>query len=313
MTTTHDLRSVRRVRRQRESAPGRPVWMEKPTLFGRIGKIGTLALVVALVTFPFLIVVSTSLSSQAELTRNGGFVFFPTEPTFEAYRAIQAGGIVTRALLVSIAVTAIGATLSLVVTVLTAYGLSRRGSLWQQKLMIFVLLTFLFSPGIIPSYLMVKQLGLLDSYASLILPVALSAFNVVIMRGFFMSIPQELLDAARIDGASEWKTLTRIVLPLSKAVVAVVGLFYAVGYWNSFFSAMLYLSDSAKWPLQLILRTYVLQGSPLSGSDLGAEIAAPQQAIQMAVVVIAIVPIVCVYPFLQRHFTKGMLTGAVKG
>ena len=149
--------------------------------------------------------------------------------------------------------------------------------------------------------------------AALIVPTAVSAFNVVIVRGFFMGIPQELMDSSRIDGASEWLTLRRIVLPLSKAVIAVVGLFYAVGYWNSFFNALLYLNEQTKWPLQLVLRSYVLQGSPLAGADSGSSVPPPQQAVQMAVVVIAIVPILAVYPFLQRHFTKGVLTGAVKG
>lgn len=303
----------------REDRPGRrrhterPVWMEEPSLAGRLVKGLALAVIVILVLFPFLVVISTSLSTQAELTRNGGFVLVPRDPTLEAYRSIFRGGIVTRALTVSIGITVVGTCVSLVTTVLTAYGLSRRGTLGSRPLLMFVLLTFLFTPGIIPSYLMIKQLGLLDSYAALILPTALSAFNVVIVRGFFMGIPQELLDSARIDGAGEWQTLRRIVLPLSKAVMAVVGLFYAVGYWNSFFNALLYLNDSTKWPLQLVLRTYVVQGSPLAGVDIGGAVPPPQQAVQMAVVVIAIVPILCVYPFLQRHFTKGVLTGAVKG
>lgn len=290
----------------------RPMWMEEPTIPGRIGKATALALVVLLVTFPFLVVLSTSLSSQAELTRNGGFVLVPTEPSLDAYRAVLSGGIVTRALIVSICITAVGTAVSLLATVMTAYGLSRPGTLWHRPLLMIVLLTFLFSPGMIPSYLVVKQLGLLDTYAALILPTAIVAFNVIIIRGFFMGIPMELLDSARIDGASEWQTLTRIVLPLSKAAIAVIGLFYAVGYWNSFFNALLYLTDSQKWPIQLVLRTYVLQGSPLGEADAGA-VSAPQQAVQMAVVVIAIMPILCVYPFLQRHFAKGVMTGAVKG
>lgn len=301
--------TARRPRR----ANDRPVWMEEPSPAGRLGKGVTLVIVVLLVVFPFLIVISSSLSGQAELTRNGGFVLIPTQPTLDAYRAVLSGGIVSRAVLVSVGVTVVGTVLSLIVTVLTAYALSRRGTFAQRPLLAVVLLTFLFTPGIIPSYLLVKQVGLLDSYASLILPTAISAFNVVIIRGFFMGLPQELIDSARIDGASEWQTLTRIVLPLSKAVIAVVGLFYAVAYWNSFFSALLYLDDASKWPLQLVLRAYVLQGSPLTGLDSGGGPPPPQQAVQMAVVVIAVIPIVCVYPFLQRHFTKGVLTGAVKG
>ena len=149
----------------------------------------------------------------------------------------------------------------------------------------------------------------------MILPTALSAFNLVIMRGFFMGLPTELYDGARIDGAGEFRILGQIVVPLSKAVIAVVGLFYAVGYWNAWFNALLYLNDSHKWPLQLVLRTYVLQGQSLGDSSAAAsgEAPPPQQAVQAAVVIVALVPILLVYPFLQRHFTKGVLTGAVKG
>ncbi|MFJ7625195.1 carbohydrate ABC transporter permease [Streptomyces sp. NPDC097595] len=292
----------------------RPAWMERPTPLGNTAKSLVLAAIVLAVVFPFLIVISTSLAGQAEISEGGGFVLWPSHPTFEAYRSVLSGGIVTRAVLVSAAVTLAGTAISLTVTVLTAYGLSRSGTALHRPLLLIVLLTFLFTPGIIPSYLVVKQLGLLDNYASLILPTAISAFNVVIVRGFFQGIPQELLDSARIDGAGEWRILRTMVLPLSKAVVAVVGLFYAVAYWNAFFSATLYLSDSTKWPLQLVLRTYVLQGAPLAGMDQGAgDVPPPQQAVQMAVVVLAIIPILCVYPFVQRHFAKGVLTGAVKG
>jgi multiple sugar transport system permease protein/putative aldouronate transport system permease protein len=166
-----------------------------------------------------------------------------------------------------------------------------------------------------PSFLVVKQFGLIDSLWSLIVPTMLSAFNVIVVRSFFVSLPAELTDAAKIDGAGEFAIFTRIALPLSKAVVAVVGLFYGVGYWNSFFNAVLYINDAAKWPLQLVLRTYVVDGSQMSSEQLAAmsEAAPPQTTIQMAILLISIIPILIVYPFLQRHFTKGVLTGAVKG
>jgi putative aldouronate transport system permease protein len=175
-----------------------------------------------------------------------------------------------------------------------------------------VLFTLLFAPGLIPSYLMVKELGLIDSYWALILPVCVNAFNVIVVRSFFMDIPQELIDSARIDGASEFTILNKIVLPLSRAVIAVVSLFYAVGYWNAFFNAVLYLNDNSKWPLQLVLRTFVVQGQTYQQS-LDGSIPPPQAALQMAILVVSIVPILIVYPFLQKHFAKGMLTGAVKG
>jgi ABC-type glycerol-3-phosphate transport system permease component len=175
-----------------------------------------------------------------------------------------------------------------------------------------VLFTFLFTPGIIPLYLMVKQLGMLDSYWALILPTAINVFNFVIVRGFVQNIPQELIDAARIDGAGEWRILWTIVTPLSRGVLAVVGLFYGVGYWNAYFNAVIYLNDTEKWPLQLIIRSFVLQGQSdfNNTTDL---LPPPQEAMQMALLVVSIIPILIVYPFLQRHLKKGVLTGAVKG
>lgn len=262
--------------------------------------------------YPMLAVLATSLSTREEIAANGGLVLFPTKPSLEAYRLILSGGIVTQALVRSIGITVVGTTLSLAVTVMMAYALSRR-DLWGGRFFLMTaLLTMLFSAGIIPNFLVVKQLGLLDTYASLILPGVISAFNLIVIRSFFMNIPQELLEAARIDGAGDVKILLRIVLPLSKGVLAVIGLFYGVGYWNSFFNAMLYL-DSDKWPLSMILRQYVLLGSPLQDSAAGAEVAAPSQAIQMAVVVTSLIPILIAFPFVQRFFTAGVITGAVKG
>lgn len=295
----------------RFAGEARPAWAGRPTLWGSGFRAIAVILLCAVVLFPFLIVISTSLATQDQINANGGFVIFPTEVSFQAYEQIFNGGVVTRALLVSALVTITGTAISLLTTVLAAYGLSRTGSLFQKPLLTIVLLTFLFAPGIIPLYLMVKQMGLLNNYWALILPVAVNAFNLVIVRGFFMNIPKELMEAARIDGAGEWRTLFQIVAPLSKAVIAVVGLFYAVSYWNAFFSAMLYLNDSTMWPLQLVLRTYVLQSTPLVSDTLAT--LPPAQSIQMAIVVIAVLPIVAVYPFLQRHMSKGVLTGAVKG
>jgi ABC-type glycerol-3-phosphate transport system permease component len=171
----------------------------------------------------------------------------------------------------------------------------------------------LFTPGIIPSYLVVKELGLLGSYAALILPVAINVFNLVVMRQFFMEIPEELLDSARIDGASELRILWSIVIPLAKPVIAVIGLFYAVSYWNAFFHALLYLNDHSQWPLQLIVRMYVLQGSSLAAAGAGDGTPLAPQSLQMAVVILAVIPILMIYPFLQRYFTSGVLSGAIKG
>lgn len=269
----------------------------------------------AVVLVPFLAVVSTSLADQQQVTDSGGYVLWPDRPNLDAYRAILSGGVVTRALTVSIGITVVGTLLSLTCVTLLAYALSRPGTFAHKPILLTVLFTLLFSPGMIPMYLTVRQLGLLDSYWSLILPTMAGAFQVIIMRAFFMEVPGELLDSARIDGANELQILTRIVLPLSKAVLAVVGLFNAVAYWNAFFNAVLYINDTEKWPLQLVLRTYVVDNAAIGvdTADIAGTYMPPAQSLQMAILVISLVPIALVYPFLQRHFAKGILIGAVKG
>lgn len=304
---TADLRRPARVKDS-----GRPPWMEKPTRIGLIGKGLVLTLVVAAVAYPLMGVVGTSFASQADIIRSPGLVLWPDHPTLEAYRTVLGGGVVTRALLISIGVTLAGTLCSVLVTIGMAYGLSRRDVTGSRFILMTALLTMLFDPGIIPKFLTVKELGLYDTLASLVLPTLVSAFNLVVLRSFFMNLPEELYDAARVDGAGDFRILVRIVLPLSKAVLAVISLFYAVTYWNAFFNAMLYLDDSENWPLAMVLRTFVLQGQSLEGASAGESLA-PQQSVQMAVLVIAVVPILCVYPFLQRYFTRGVLTGAIKG
>lgn len=293
----------------------RPPWLERPTPAAQALKVAVIAVIVLVVVYPFASVLATSFASPDDILRGDGMVIFPMHPTLDAYRTILIGGVVTHAVWVSVGITLVGTLFSLAATIAMAYGLSRPGVVGSRPILMIALFTLMFTPGIIPSYLIVKQLGLLNNYAALILPVAISAFNMIVMRGFFMGIPRDLLDAARIDGAGDFHILTRIVLPLSKAVIAVVGLFYAVSYWNAFFNALLYLNDSSSWPLQLVLRLYVLQGAPLPGTQAlteGQNVPA-DQSVLMAVIVIAMVPILMVYPFLQRYFTKGMLTGAVKG
>ncbi|HLZ28184.1 MAG TPA: carbohydrate ABC transporter permease [Chloroflexota bacterium] len=275
-------------------------------------KTAVFVVVILAVLYPFLSVLATSLASEPDVIQNGGLVIWPEHPTLSAYRTIFQGGVVTRAIEVSIGITVIGTLLSMAVTTAMAYGLSRR-IVGGRFFLLMALTTILFTPGIIPNYLAVKQYGLLNSYAALILPILVNAFNLIVLRQFFMNIPSELLDAAKIDGANDWDILLQIVIPLSKAVLAVVALFYAVFYWNDFFRALLYLNDSAMWPLQLVLRLYVVQGAPLPGAGDVAENAPPLESIQMAVVVVAMIPILMVYPFLQRYFTRGVLSGAIKG
>ena len=296
----------------------RPVWEEKPTPVGQAAKGTALTVIVLAVLFPIWSVLVTSLSSRETINDAGGMVFIPKGFDPSAYVTIFSGGQVTRAVGISILVSVVGTAFSLVLTVLAAYGLSRPGTVAHRPLLFLFLLTFLIYPGLVPSYLVVTELGLKDRLWALIVPTAVSVFNLVVIRAFFQGIPSELIDSARIDGAGEFRILWRIVLPLSKAVIAVVGLFYAVGYWNVFFNALLYINDNDKWPIQRVLQSFILAGqspqvSGSTGNLPGVTPYPPTLAIKMAVVVVTVVPAVLVYPFVQRHFTKGVIIGAIKG
>ncbi|PCC40772.1 ABC transporter permease [Brachybacterium alimentarium] len=286
--------------------------MEKPGPMVRVVKVLAIALIVLIMLYPFVYVIVASVTPPGETLRFG---ILPTGWTLDAYRSVLAGRIIPRALLVSIGITGVGTVLSVAFTTMLAFGLTRTREIPGSKGVLYVaLFTMLFGAGLIPNFLLVKSLGMLDTYAALIVPGLISAFNMLVVRNFFMQIPQELTDSARIDGASDLQVFLRIMLPLSKAVIAVIALFYAVGYWNNFFSALIYLNDTSKWPIQLVLNTYAVQGSPIGQvENPNAAGAVTPQAIQMAIVVLATVPILCIYPFAQRFFTKGVLTGAVKG
>lgn len=296
----------------------RAVWEERPSIAGQTGKGAALTAVVLAVLVPLWVVLLTSISTEKTITNAGGLVLVPGEISLRAYEEILSGGVVTRAVLVSLGITFVGTSLSVTLTALAAYGLSRPGSVGHRPILMVVLLTFLFAPGLIPTYLTVQALGLLNTYWALILPGAVWAFNLVVLRSFFMGIPGELLDSARIDGAGDFRILLTIVLPLSKAAIAVIALFYGVGYWNAWFNALLYIDDNTMHPLSLFLRNYVLQGAPIPGVDASETSSlgdgpVPSLAIKMAVVAIATIPVMFVYPFVQRHFTKGVIIGAIKG
>ncbi|ROO61108.1 putative aldouronate transport system permease protein [Micromonospora sp. Llam0] len=304
--------------RGRRPGVGRPVWEEPPSPVGQGVKGLVLATMVLAVIFPLWSVLVTSLASRETINATGGMVVIPREIDLSAYVNIFSGGQISRAVWVSTLVTVVGTTFSLVLTVLAAYGLSRKDSLAHRPLLFLFLLTFLIYPGMVPSYLVVTGLGLKNSLWALILPTAISVFNLVVIRAFFMNVPAELIDAARIDGAGEFRILWRIMLPLSRAVIAVVGLFYAVGYWNAYFNAVLYIDDNDKWPIQRVLQSYILAGqSPsVTGAPVnipGVTAYPPTLAVKMAVVVITVLPAVVIFPFVQRHFTKGVITGAIKG
>lgn len=208
----------------------------------------------------------------------------------------------------------VGTIINLIMTTLGAYPLSRRNLHGRNFVMAFIVFTMFFSGGLIPAYLNIRELGLFDTRWALILPGAVNAFNLIVMRTFFQSIPDSLIESAKIDGAHDFKVLWKIVLPLSMPVLAVMTLFYAVGHWNSWFSAMIYLQDRSLFPLQLILREILIQSSAqnMLTNATQDEVHRISESIKYATIIVATVPILMIYPFLQRYFVKGVMIGALK-
>lgn len=261
---------------------------------------------------PFLYVLAVSFTSPHEVAK-GGLILFPKEWSLSAYRYIFSTNTLIRSLFVTILVTVVGTFINLFMTSVMAYPLSRKRLRGRQGIMLMVLFTMLFSGGMIPMYFIVKYMGLTNTLWSLMIPTAISAFNLIVLKNFFQNIPDELEDSAKIDGSNDLGVFFRIVLPLSGPAIATFALFYAVDHWNTFFNAVLYINDNTKWPLQVYLREIVILAQSRIG-DAGFDEAQIQPlTIRMAVVVFATVPILCVYPFLQKHFTKGVMLGSVKG
>ena len=261
---------------------------------------------------PFVNVLASSLATPGELATRP-FILWPETFTLDAYRYILSTPTIFRALGVSAVVTIGGTMISLILTAFMAYALSKKHLTGRRVINFMVLFTMLFAGGMIPTFIVVKNLGLIDSLWSLIIPVAINAFNFIIMRSFFQGIPESLEEAARIDGCSEFGVFWRIVLPLSMASIATIGLFYAVFYWNTYQSAVLYINSSEKWPIQVLLRQIVIVASGLNASESSVDIVPPAQSVRMAVIFVATLPMLIVYPFVQRYFVKGALVGSVKG
>lgn len=261
---------------------------------------------------PFIYVVAGSFATELELTTRS-FFLIPQTFTLEAYQYIFQTGTVINAMIRTVGVTIVGTLVHLFFTFTMAYALSKpflRGRSVVLKLVIF---TMLFGGGMIPTYMLIKNLNMLNTYWALILPGAISPFNLMIVRNNFQEFPTELIEAAKIDGCSEIQTFIRIVLPLSKPTIATFTLFYAVGLWNDFFSSFLYIADSNKWTIQVILRQITLMSATSLDSVVENIIEVPKKAVKLAAITITTFPILCVYPFLQKHFAKGMMVGSIKG
>lgn len=261
---------------------------------------------------PFLYVVAVSVTPESEVLRRG-IVIIPESFTFAAYKEVFISHGIGQAYKITLFRTVVGTALNVLFTIIAAYPLSKKYLPGRSSFLIFIVFTMMFGGGLIPTYLLVRSLGLLDSPWVLIIPNLISAFNLVIIKGFFEQLPAEIEESARVDGASELQSLWRIILPLSLPVLATVSLFYAVGHWNSYFDAIVYLNDSNLMPLQVVLRNILLNVATQSADSIANSGTVSQFAVQMAAVVVTTVPILIVYPFMQKHFTKGVLMGSIKG
>lgn len=261
---------------------------------------------------PFLNVIASSFASTQEMVEKR-FILFPTTFSLDAYKYILSTPTIFKGLGVSVGVTLIGTVLSMALTALMAYGLSRSYLYGRNSINFIVVFSMLFSGGMIPTFLVVKSVHLIDSYWSMIIPTAINAFNLIIMRNFFQSLPDALEESAKIDGCTDFGVFFKIMLPLSLPSIATISLFYGVAYWNTYMSAILYINDSLKWPIQVLLRQIVIVSSGMQGDNSSVDIIPPAQTIKMAVIVIATLPMLAAYPFVQRHFVKGAMLGSVKG
>lgn len=270
-----------------------------------------LSIVGILTLYPFWDAFVVSLSPIEEYLKTS-IHLWPTKISIEPYSYM----LNLRELWISywntIIVTVVGTSLNMLMTIMTAYVLSKKDLKGQRIIMFFIIFTMMFSGGLIPLYIVIKNLKMMNSLAALIIPTAMSTYNLIILRNFFYSIPQSLEEAAMIDGCSEIGILFKIVIPISKPAITTITLFYAVTNWNQFFSAVLYIYDKNKWPLQLFLRSLLFENDMAYQAG-GESLFMLGQPMKMAAVMMAIIPIMCVYPFFQKHFTKGVMLGAVKG
>ena len=281
-----------------------------------------IALVAIICLIPFLMVVVGSFTAEKEIIANG-FSFFPKELSLEAYKtALKEPMAILRAYGITISLTIIGTACGLFIVAMTAYVLQRKDFKWRNKFSFYFYFTTLFSGGLVPWYiLMVKYLGLKDSYLSLLLPPLLSVFNIIIMKSYMSGIPQALTESAKIDGAGDFTIFMKVILPLVKPALATIGMFIALGYWNDWYNSMLFINNENLYSLQYYLykivnnieayKTILAQAG--GGTSLGSTINMPSESLKMALTIIVTGPIILVYPFIQKYFVSGVTIGAVKG
>lgn len=263
--------------------------------------------------YPLWYVFVSSLSDGNYLVGHSGFLLFPIKATTIAYKRVFENPMIRRSYFNTVIIVIVGVTINLIMTSLCAYALSRKDFKLKKALNIYIIITMFIGGGLIPMYLIVKGIGLLNSLWALILPGCISTYNMIIMRTNFSSVPRSLEESARIDGANDFHILFKIYLPVCKAIIAVMILFYGVGHWNSWFSAMIYLRDRSLFPLQLILREILVDNSISNMLEGEFDSIGISESIKYATIIVATLPILFVYPFIQRYFVKGMMIGSLKG
>ena len=268
--------------------------------------------VVIVTLYPFWYICVGSVSSIGHIMK-GNFLLWPDQFSLSTYRYVLANPRIPRAYMNTIFLTVVGTAISMVLTTLGSYVLSKKYLPGRKTLTLFVVFTMLFGGGLIPFYMTVRSLGMIDTIWALIFPSAISSYNMIIMRNFLMTIPASIEESAQIDGARHFRILLRIYLPLSLPVMATITLFYAVGYWNAVFNAIIFLNKQDNQPVQVILREVLIQAR----SDLlqfeDFRLNAPVETVKMALIVVTVAPIIMIYPFLQKYFVKGVLVGSIKG
>jgi putative aldouronate transport system permease protein len=279
----------------------------------QIGLAIFLTIVLLVILIPFWRVIVTAFIPLDIYTREGvPFFLFPTQWTFEAFRQLLGHSLFPRAAWNSVIITLLGTAISLFLTIPLAYGLSTRSLPGRKLIMTLILFTYLFSPGLIPVYLLITGMKLTNNYLAIILPPAVSVYNTLVMMSFFEGLPEDLKEVARLDGANELQVLWYVILPLSKPILLTIGLFYAVFYWNEFFTPLLYLNDNDLMPLPVLLRNILISASFNDYVEYNAFSSSSIESLKAAGVLITMIPMLLIYPWIQRYFTKGTLVGGVK-
>ncbi|MCI5551778.1 MAG: carbohydrate ABC transporter permease [Clostridiales bacterium] len=268
--------------------------------------------------YPLWYVLVASLSDPVLLYMQRGILVWPLgEWSIRGYQLVMENPNIPLGFRNTLIYLGVGTFINMLITTMAAYGLSRKDCYWNSKIMKLIAFTMYFAGGLIPFYLMVKNMNLLDTYSGIILPVMVNTWNLIVMRTAFAGIPDSLEESARLDGANDWTILWRIFFPLAQATIAVIALFYAVGWWNNWFNPSIFLSSKSKYPLQLVLREILLKNDTSAMTQVGSIGQSQQEQYRMLVkyctIIVATVPILIVYPFLQRYFVKGVMVGSIKG